>query len=206
MDENGRNAPLRIEQAIVTEGKFDRTKLLSHFDAVIIETNGFAVFQNREIQQTIKRFAADTGIIVLTDSDPAGIRIRSFINGMVRDGKVLNAYVPAVRGKESRKSRPGAAGILGVEGTQDELIIKAVCDVASAADVPEGQEKVTPAELFEAGLSGGSGSSERRKAFLEKAGLPVTISSKQMLRYLNVHPGPDGFRRMISEFTAGEDG
>ena len=105
-----------LKQALVTEGKFDRVKLSSLFDAVIIETGGFNVFSNSETRELIKRFARTTGIIVLTDSDPAGRKIRSYINSFVKEGNVLNAFVPAVDGKEKRKIKPGAAGILGVHG------------------------------------------------------------------------------------------
>ena len=115
-----------IRQAIVTEGKFDRVKLSSLFDAVIIETGGFGVFSSAETRELIRHFARTTGIVILTDSDPAGIKIRSYINSFVKEGTVLNAFVPAVDGKEKRKNRPGAAGILGVEGLDDETIISAV--------------------------------------------------------------------------------
>ena len=193
----------RIRQAIVTEGKFDRVRLSSLFDAVIIETGGFNVFSSSETRELIKRFARTTGIVILTDSDPAGIKIRSYINSFVKEGTVLNAYVPAVSGKERRKSRPGAAGILGVEGLDDESIAKAVLSVTEASLAENAEEPVTAAELYEAGLVGKPGSSALRERFLSGLGLPPGLSRKQMLSYLNAVPGPGGFREMLREFVSG---
>ena len=193
----------RIRQAIVTEGKFDRVRLSSLFDAVIIETGGFGVFSSSETRELIKRFARTTGIVILTDSDPAGIKIRSYINSFVKEGTVLNAYVPAVSGKERRKNRPGAAGILGVEGLDDESIAKAVLAVTEASSAEEAEDPVTAAELYEAGLVGRPDSSARRKRFLIGLGLPPRLSRKQMLSYLNTVPGPGKFREMLREFVSG---
>jgi ribonuclease M5 len=190
----------RIQQAIVTEGKFDKVKLSSLFDTVIIETGGFGVFKNEEIRELIRRFARTTGIVILTDSDPAGRKIRSYINSFVKEGTVLNAYVPAVDGKERRKNKPGAAGILGVEGLDDKVIKEAVLSVTETSDrVPDG-DPVTAAELYEYGLVGRKDSSSLRESFLLKIGLPPGLSRKQMLSYLNSVPGPQGFRKMLMEF------
>jgi ribonuclease M5 len=190
----------RIQQAIVTEGKFDKVKLSSLFDTVIIETGGFGVFKNEEIRELIRRFARTTGIVILTDSDPAGRNIRSYINSFVKEGTVLNAYVPAVDGKERRKNKPGAAGILGVEGLDDKVIKEAVLSVTETSDrVPDG-DPVTAAELYEYGLVGRKDSSSLRESFLLKIGLPPGLSRKQMLSYLNSVPGPQGFRKMLMEF------
>lgn len=195
----------KIKQAIVTEGKFDRVRLSSLFDAVIIETGGFGVFSSIETRELIKRFARTTGIVILTDSDPAGIKIRSFINSFVKEGTVLNAYVPAVSGKERRKNRPGAAGILGVEGLDDESIVKAVLAVTEAFSAEDAEDPVTAAELYEAGLVGRPGSSARRQRFLESLGLPPGLSRKQMLNYLNAVPGPVKLREMLREFASGTE-
>ena len=190
-----------IKQAIVTEGKFDKVKLSSLFDAVIIETGGFGVFTNEETRGLIKRFARTTGIVILTDSDPAGRKIRSYINSFVKEGTVLNAFIPAVEGKERRKSKPGAAGILGVEGIDDETLISAVLSVTEVSGKDESAEPVTAAELYEAGLVGRPGSSMLRERFLAGLGLPPGLSRKQMLSYLNTVPGPEKLRELLSEFA-----
>ena len=192
-----------IRQAIVTEGKFDRVKLSSLFDAVIIETGGFGVFSSAETRELIRHFARITGIVILTDSDPAGIKIRSYINSFVKEGTVLNAFVPAVDGKEKRKNRPGAAGILGVEGLDDETIISAVLAVTDDTETDETEEPVTAAELYEAGLVGKAGSAALREEFLTGLGLPPGLSRKQMLNYLNAVPGPGKFRELLAEFESG---
>ncbi|MBQ2085957.1 MAG: DUF4093 domain-containing protein [Oscillospiraceae bacterium] len=188
-----------LKQALVTEGKFDRVKLSSLFDAVIIETGGFNVFSNSETRELIKRFARTTGIIVLTDSDPAGRKIRSYINSFVKEGNVLNAFVPAVDGKEKRKIKPGAAGILGVEGLDDRTIIDAVLAVSGSSTSDSTVNPVTVAELYEAGLVGRPDSARRRERFLKELGLPPGLSRKQMLNYLNAVPGPDKLRELLSD-------
>lgn len=193
----------KIKQAIVTEGKFDRVRLSSLFDAVIIETGGFGVFSSSETRELIKRFARTTGIVILTDSDPAGIKIRSYINSFVKEGTVLNAYVPAVNGKERRKSRPGAAGILGVEGLDDESIVRAVLAVTEASFTEDTEDPVTAAELYEAGLVGRPDSSTRRQEFLRSLGLPPGLSRRQMLSYLNAVPGPEKLRELLREYASG---
>ena len=188
----------------MTEGKFDKVKLSSLFDAVIIETGGFNIYRSSEIRELIKQFARTNGIIILTDSDPAGRKIRSYINSFVKEGIVLNAFVPAVEGKERRKSNPGAAGILGVEGLDDNTIVKAVLSVTETSEEEISEEPVTPAELYEYGLTGKPDSSVLREKFLSLLGLPLGLSRKQMLSYLNSVPGPDGFRRLINEFIDSE--
>lgn len=193
-----------IRQAIVTEGKFDRVKLSSLFDAVIIETGGFGVFRSKETRELIRHFARTTGVVILTDSDPAGRKIRSYINSFVKEGNVLNAFVPAVDGKERRKNRPGAAGILGVEGLDDETIVRAVLAVTDGSAAEETEEPVTAAELYEAGLVGKTGSAASREKFLAGLGLPPGLSKKQMLSYLNAVPGPEKFRELLREYASEE--
>ena len=194
-----------IKQAIVTEGKFDKVKLSSLFGAPVIETKGFGVFKSVETRELIRHFAVTKGIIILTDSDPAGMKIRAYINDFVKEGTVLNAYIPEVEGKEKRKSRPGAAGILGVEGIEDDILIKAVMSVAEPG-AEASAEPVTTAELYEAGLIGRPGSAALRAGFLTEQGLPSGLSTKQMLSYLNAVPGPDGFRELLASLRARDEG
>lgn len=190
-----------IKQAIVTEGKFDTVRINKLFDAPVIETGGFAVFKNKEIKDLIKRFALDTGIIVLTDSDPAGLKIRNYINDFVKKGTVLNAYVPSIKGKEKRKEKPGAAGVLGVEGIDEEMIAEAILRVAERGKDVSDEIPVTVAELYDAGLVGGKNSCEQRSRFLRSVGLPEWLSTKKMLQYLNKIPGPEMFRDLLNNFS-----
>ena len=190
---------IRLSQAIVVEGRYDRMKLSALFDAPIVETGGFNLFHSDETQALIRHFANTTGIILLTDSDPAGHRIRAFVNQLAKDGRICNAYVPQLAGKERRKTHAGAAGLLGVEGVPDDVIIKAVTDALQGmeAGVTDAAVPVTAAELFEAGLTGRADSAEKRAAFLKAQGLPADLSVKQMLRYLNAVPGPEALRELL---------
>ena len=190
---------ITLRQAIVIEGKYDRMKLNGIFDAVFIETGGFNLLHSEETKELIRKFAREKGIIVLTDSDYAGLRIRSYINDFVKEGKVYNAYLPEIPGKEKRKQHAGSAGIVGVEGTPEDLIIKAVAECTGGETGTAVIDPVTPAEMAEAGLAGGKDSSARRRKFLSDAGLPQGLSTKQALKYLNSTLGPDEFRRRLGE-------
>ena len=116
---------IKIEQAIIVEGKYDKIKLSSIVNAVIIVTNGFGIFKDEEKLELIRYYARKTGIIILTDSDSAGFQIRNHIKGAVKNGKIYNVYIPDIMGKEKRKVKPSAEGKLGVEGVEKKIILKA---------------------------------------------------------------------------------
>ena len=115
---------LKLEQAVLVEGKYDAARLTNLVDATILTTDGSRVFRDKELQNMLKRIAAAQGLIILTDSDDAGFRIRHFVTGLVGAEHVLQAYVPAVHGKEARKQAPGKEELLGVEGIADDLILQ----------------------------------------------------------------------------------
>ncbi|MDE7279384.1 MAG: toprim domain-containing protein, partial [Oscillospiraceae bacterium] len=126
---------LHVKQAVIVEGKYDKIKLSSVIDGVIIPTDGFNVFKNKETLALIRYFAETTGIIILTDSDAAGFKIRSFLKGAVGGkGEILNVYVPDIFGKERRKTAPSKEGKLGVEGMEKEIILEAFRKAGIAAD------------------------------------------------------------------------
>ena len=180
---------IRIKQAIITEGRYDKIRLSNIVDAVIICTNGFSIFKDREKQELIKSLAAKTGIIILTDSDSAGFKIRSFIRGFVKNGEVLNAVTPDIYGKERRKLQPSKQGKLGVEGIPDELLIQALRN-AGATELDGGSpqqnsDPVTRSDLLELGLIGGEGSSERRRQLQRRLGLPELLTAKLLLEVVN---------------------
>lgn len=179
---------IRIKQAIITEGRYDKIRLSNIVDAVVICTNGFSIFNDREKQELIKALAAKTGIIILTDSDSAGFRIRSFIRGFVKNGEVLNAVTPDIYGKERRKLQPSKQGKLGVEGIPDELIIEALKN-AGALELDgmpqEESDPVTRSDLMDLGLIGGEGSADRRRMLQRRLGLPELLSSKLLLEVVN---------------------
>lgn len=115
---------LKLEQALLVEGKYDAARLSNIVDGTILTTDGFRVFKDGALQRLLKRIAAAQGLIILTDSDAAGFKIRHFVTGLVGAEHVLQAYVPAIAGKESRKAEPGKEGLLGVEGVSDDLIVQ----------------------------------------------------------------------------------
>jgi len=193
---------IKLSQAIVVEGRYDRMKLSAIFDAPIVETGGFKLFHSEPAQALIRHFANTVGIVLLTDSDPAGHRIRAFINQLAKDGRICNAYVPQLAGKERRKTHAGAAGLLGVEGVPDDVIVKAVTEALQGMETggAAAAPPVTAAELFEAGLTGRADSGEKRAALLKAQGLPADLSVKQMLRYLNAVPGPTALRALLETY------
>lgn len=179
---------LKLTQALVVEGKYDAARLSNLVDATILTTDGFAIFKDKSMQALFKRVAAVQGIILLTDSDAAGFKIRHFITGLVGAQNVLQAYIPAVPGKEPRKPVPGKEGLLGVEGVEDALILQGLhTALASAPQQAEQQsnDPITYTDLYEWGLSGSANASERRRNFLRTLGLPPRLSKKEIIQVLN---------------------
>lgn len=177
---------LHVKEAVIVEGKYDKIKLSSIIDGVIIPTNGFTVFKNREILEIIRYFAAKTGIIILTDSDSAGFKIRSFIKGAVKNGRIINVYVPDIFGKERRKTAPSKEGKLGVEGMEKEIILEAFRKAGiTAEEKHESLDPITRLDLYETGLSGGENSSAMRKRLLAELELPELLTAKGMTDILN---------------------
>lgn len=117
---------IHVAQAIIVEGKYDKIKLSSLLDAVILTTNGFHIFHDADKMALIRYYAKTTGIIILTDSDTAGFRIRNYLKGAVHDGKLFHVYIPDIYGKERRKLKPSAEGKLGVEGIDKNALLAAL--------------------------------------------------------------------------------
>lgn len=176
---------IKLEQAVIVEGKYDKIKLSSIIDAVIITTNGFNIFKDTEKLELIRYYAEKTGIIIMTDSDSAGFIIRNHIKGAVKKGTVINVYIPDIMGKEKRKIKPSAEGKLGVEGVEKKIILEALEKAGVTVSAGEEREKITKTDLFTLGLSGGKNSSELRKKLLEYLKLPSLLSPNSMLEVLN---------------------
>lgn len=177
---------LHIEQAVVVEGKYDKIKLSSVIDAVIITTNGFSVIKDKEKLEIIRFFARNKGIIILTDSDSAGFKIRNFLKGAITDGKITNVYIPDIFGKEKRKAVPSKEGKIGVEGIDTRILLEAFQKAGVlSVETDENKELVTKLDLFEAGLSGKSNSSEKRSRFLKYLGMPELMTTNAMLEIIN---------------------
>lgn len=201
---------IRLKQAVVVEGKYDKIKLSSLIDAVIIQTNGYGIFKDSDKLALIRYYAAKTGIIIMTDSDSAGFKIRNFIKGAVnKNDTVINVYIPDIFGKEKRKLKPSCEGKLGVEGVDKKIILEAlekagVC-VENSAD---NKDKITKTDLFELGLSGGRNSSLMRKKLLVKLSLPELLSASAMLDILNIMMDKNELEeivRTIGEIDKGDE-
>lgn len=179
---------IRVNEVIVVEGRYDKNTLSQIIDGTIIETEGFGIFSDKEKLALFRRLAETRGLVVLTDSDGAGFVIRNYIKGAIDPKYVKHAYIPDVLGKEKRKSSPSKEGKLGVEGMSREIIISALTRAGVAVDEASNEDKSTPitkTDLFELGLSGGKGSSEKRQELLKKLRLPSKLSPNAMLDVLN---------------------
>lgn len=190
---------LHIKETIVVEGKYDKTRLREITDAPIILTEGFNLYRDKRIIKSIIAAAKETGIIILTDSDGAGFRIRNYIKQCVgKNGRVLNAYIPSVKGKEKRKDTPGKEGILGVEGISNEVLAKILEDTTEIIEKPEKPEIVlTKAMLYEDGLTGKDGSDELRKKLTKALSLPPRLSANGMIEIINRVYGYDAYKKAL---------
>ena len=177
---------IQVKQAVIVEGKYDKIKLESFLDAVIIPTDGFRIFKDPEKCAMLRALADTVGLIVLTDSDAAGFQIRNFIRSVTRhSSNVVDIYIPQIPGKERRKSAPGKEGLLGVEGVPADEILRAL-ETAGATARPRKQgREITYADLYELGVSGTPDSARRRRDLLQALGLPPRLSKKAMREVLN---------------------
>lgn len=169
----------------MVEGKYDKIRLSQLFDANIIQTDGFMIFKNKEMLSLLSRLAEETGLIVLTDSDRAGFKIRNYIKSCLADFSVKHAFIPDVCGKEKRKEKPGKEGLLGVEGMRDEVLLQAL-SLAGCHIEETDKEKITKYDFYQVGLFGSAGSREKRQKLTQKLGLPERLSSNMLLDVVNV--------------------
>jgi ribonuclease M5 len=179
---------VKIRQAIVVEGRYDKNVLSQIVDAPIFTTDGFGVMNDRELLSLLRTVAEKRGLIILTDPDGAGFVIRNYLKGALPRDRVLHAYVPDVLGKERRKRQPGKEGKLGVEGMDPETILEALRRAGAEMEdgsVPGGGG-ITKADFFELGLSGRPDSARRREALKQKLGLPAHLSANGLLEAVNV--------------------
>ena len=181
---------LRIQEAIVVEGRYDKNTLAQIVDTVIVETHGFGIFKDREQLALLRRLAEKRGLIILTDPDGAGFVIRGHLKGALPPERVKHAYVPGLQGKERRKRQGGKEGVLGVEGMRPEVLEAALRRAGATfldedAPLSSARRPITKADLFALGLSGGAGAAERRQALLRALELPKHLSPNALLEVLN---------------------
>ena len=177
-----------IKEAVIVEGNYDKIKLSGFLDGIIITTHGFAVYTNDDFVKTIQELAKKTGIVIFTDSDWAGMRIRNFVKQKITDGTVKHAYIPDIKGKERRKRESSKEGLLGVEGMTEEIIIKALRDAGCEIDSEVSTKKtsgITKTDLYMLGISGGSASADLRRKLSAEINIPARISANMLLDVLN---------------------
>lgn len=185
---------IKLSQAIIVEGKYDKIRLSNILDATIITTDGFRIFKDREKLTLIKILAEKSGIIIITDSDRAGQMIRKRVCAAVSSDKVVNVYLPRIEGKERRKSLPSAEGVMGVEGTDDKIILATLERMGIVGEkIEKSGRSITKTDLFNLGLSGGADSSSLRSDFCRFLSLPDFLTANSLLDVLNSLFGYDDF-------------
>lgn len=198
-----------VREVIVVEGRYDKNALSQVVDAVILETSGFGIFNDRQKQRLLRTMAEARGLIVLTDSDGAGFVIRNHIRSVVDPALVKHAYIPDVPGKERRKQHASKEGKLGVEGMRPQVLLEALERAGATFEDGETQRRgpaISKADLYAAGLSGGAGSREARAALLKELDLPERLTADGLLEVLNATMSREDFlRRYVDKKGSAQD-
>ena len=179
---------VKIRQAIVVEGRYDKNTISQVVDAPVFETSGFGIMKDKAQLALLRRVAKERGLIVFTDSDGGGFVIRNYLKGAIPAEHLFHAYIPDIYGKEKRKAAPGKEGKLGVEGMPAQVILDALgrCGAIFEENAASTKGGITKQDLFALGLSGGKNSAEKRKLLLKKLELPEHMSANAMLQALNI--------------------
>ena len=176
---------MTIREAIVVEGRYDTIRLSRLVDTVIVQTNGFRIFHDKEQIAMLRRLAQTRGLVVLTDSDSAGFVIRDHISSFVPKEQLKHAYIAPCEGKEKRKRTASKEGLLGVEGVSDEMILQALKTAGVTEDGTVRRAYMTPTRLFEDGLMGGAHSKKKREQLCKALSLPTYLSTARLCEVLN---------------------
>lgn len=199
---------IKVKEVIIVEGRYDKIKLSRFVDGLIITTEGFGIFNNREKQEFIKNLAKTRGILVLTDSDGAGFVIRNFLKGNIPSGQIKHAYIPDILGKEKRKNKPSKEGKIGVEGMTEEVLCKAIEQSGAVCEHLAGEVKprkeITKADFYEYGLTGCRDSSQRRDILKKALKLPNHLTSNSLLDVLNCTMGKEEFEEFCDKVLSEE--
>ena len=186
---------IHLRQAVVVEGRYDKAKLASILDAVIIETGGFRIFKDKEKLGMLREIARRQGLVILTDSDTAGFRIRRYLGGSIPKEQIINTYIPDIFGKEKRKDKPSAEGKLGVEGVPGVF----------AEPAEEQTRRITKIDLMEQGFSGGANSSRLRERLKKKLGLPEHLGTNALVGVLGCILSYEEFLKLTAEIRAEDE-
>jgi len=199
---------IKVKEAIVVEGRYDKNTLSQIVDAPILETSGFGIMKDKQQLKLLRKVAESRGLIVFTDSDGAGFVIRNFLKGAI-DAKYLHhAYIPDIPGKERRKSAPGKEGKLGVEGMTPQVIVDALRKAGATVlgeETKRSAGNITKQDMMELGLSGGANSSILRKQLLKKLDLPEHMSANALLQAVNLLYTLDELREIMTQLGENHD-
>ena len=191
---------IRTDKTIVVEGKYDIIKLSAVIDGVVIPTGGFGIFKDKEKQALLRTLAEKTGLIILTDSDNAGFRIRRFIHNICGGKNVTDAYIPDLYGKEKRKVKASKEGKLGVEGIPIPVLEEALNRAGAACTLTdEAKRPITKMDFFDFGLTGGTNSGEKRALLLKKLNLPEHLTTNSLVTILNAILSYEEFSEVCAE-------
>lgn len=197
----------RLREVLVVEGRYDKTRLESVVDALIVPLDGFQVFRDPQKLHMLRTLAATRGLIVLTDSDSAGFVIRDYLSGSIPANQIKHAYIPEIAGKERRKATPGKEGLLGVEGMTDEVLLEALhragATFEDAAPAASPEKWMTKQRLYQDGLVGQDNSADRRRALLRLWGFPEKISANRLVELIGVSKTPAEYEAALRQI--GED-
>ena len=197
---------IKVKEVIVCEGRYDKDTLSQVFDAVIIETGGFGVFNDREKLALLRRLAEARGLVILTDSDGAGFQIRGYLKGAIDPKLVKHAYIPDIPGRERRKKTASKAGTLGVEGMRPEVLVEALRRAGATFEGAESSsgeaEELSAADMYALGLSGRPGSAALRAALLAELGLPGKLQGASLRGVLSALYTREELERALSALPA----
>ncbi len=190
---------IKVKEAVIVEGRYDKIKLSNILDAFIVETNGFQIYKDKEKLDFIRRLAKEQGIIILTDSDHSGFQIRSYIANGIPAERIKHIYIPDIAGKEKRKAAPSKEGKLGVDGMEDSLLISLFEKAGVEAMAVDNKERISNYDLYAAGISGAPNAKQKKKELLGKLSLPEFLSTNSLLTYLNANYTKEEFFEMQNE-------
>lgn len=175
---------IKIKEAVIVEGKYDKMQLKKVCDALIITTDGFRIFRDKDKKEFLKALAKRQGLLILTDSDRAGFVIRSHLKSFIPSDQIKNVYIPDIKGKEKRKDNPSKEGLLGVEGIDEETLSRLLKE-AEATSLENKGDPITKYDLYSVGLSGTDGAHALRQALTKELSLPSRLSPNALLEILN---------------------
>ena len=199
---------IKVKEAIVVEGRYDKNTLSQIVDAPILETSGFGIMKDKQQLKLLRKVAESRGLIVFTDSDGAGFVIRNFLKGAIDAKYLRHAYIPDIPGKERRKSAPGKEGKLGVEGMTPQVIVNSLRKAGATVlgeEIKRSAGNITKQDMMELGLSGGANSSILRKQLLKKLDLPEHMSANALLQAVNLLYTLDELREIMTQLGENHD-